>query len=84
VLDHRRIAGLNKKVGQSGTARHDLDYAPTGHQVNDHKHQGDNQQHVDQAASNAETKSQEPQNQKYRYKCPKHNIPSFDCDQLLI
>jgi hypothetical protein len=80
ALDHRRIADFNKRLVDPAdkTATLALNRAPAAHQVNHHQYQGDHQQDVNQAAPNAETKSQKPQNQKYRYKCPKHNFLSCD------
>ena len=54
---------------------------PAAQQIDNDNYKCHDQQQVNQAPANAHAKTQEPENQEYRDKCPKHNFlpcPRFE------
>ena len=53
--------------------------SPSAHQVDDQNHEPDNQEQVDQAYADMQTKTQKPQNHKNNENSPKHIILRVEC-----
>jgi hypothetical protein len=50
-------------------------FSPTAKQIKDQHDHGDDDQHMDQVATDTTEKAQQPQNQKHKHNCPKHSLP---------
>jgi len=71
-------AGVTGDLSASGLVlpENSTSRSPSAQQIDDQHHEPHNQEYVDQAATDMETETQKPQDEKNNKNCPKHgNLP---------